>query len=642
MSFLISAILPLLIAGYLSYQAIARQAEQSAEREMVAAAESASKATMAFMDSCCDDLLIWSKLRPIREVLDLAEIKEEVSDSLREMVEVSGAYEAVALVNSDTGQCVAASRPSLFDINFLQNNEFNEAKSGKLAIGSLRPSKVAGQSDKDSSGWTLVMAAPVKVEGKLRGVLVTYVRWNTLETLLSGAKVAHSGQVFVVDKAGRVILHRNKNLYGLQLTDKAINLKQLSDGIINRKSSVTSDSGNPETGKRESRTTGIAYPGSVRNLQDLDWKVVADASSAEVLLLPNILGRLGMIAVGAIIIVLAMALVLAGRISKPIADIAHVARQVAARDLTVEAPNLSRADEIGDLSRAFGSMLESIRTQISQMLQATDVLKAAVQQITATVSEVASGATQVAGSVSETVTTLEQLRQSAKSSENKAKSLAETARNALGASVEGRQATDNTIHGMRMIGNQVESVRETVTKLNEQSASIEQIIATVKDLADQSNLLAVNASIEAARAGEMGKGFSVVAQEIKILSDQSRQATLQIGEILENIGKWINAAVMSTKQVNTAVETGIGQSSKTEEALAILNQSVEISSKEAGFIEASSSQQSISMDQVSVAMMSIEEAINQNLRGVGQLEDAAGKLQDLGEQVRKLVEAYRT
>jgi methyl-accepting chemotaxis protein len=640
--FLVAAILPLLIAGYLSYQAIARQAEQSAVREMVSVAESASKTATEFMDSRCGDILIWSKLRAIGEVLELREIRDEVCESLREMAEVSGVYEAIVLVDTANGKCAAASRPDWFDIDFSQNDVFSQAKTGKVAISALERNKMVEHSDKDSGGWTLAIAVPVKVQEKVRGVLIAYLRWKSLETPLIGTKVAQSGYVSIVDKDGRTILHPNRTYYGLQLTGKELNQPQLWDAMRNQRQSVVYENGSPTSGKHELRTAGIAYPRPVRNLKDLEWKVVADAPSTEVLLLPNILGTLGMIAVGVVVVVLALSLVLADKISKPITAIADVARQVAGRDLTVEVPNLPRTDEIGDLSAAFGSMLESIKLQINQMLQTTDVLKEAAQQIRTTVSEVASGAAQVAGSVSQTAATVEEVRQSAKVSGDKAKKLAEIARTALGASIEGREATDGTIQGMQTIRHQVELVGETVTKLGEQSMSIEQIVATVQDLADQSKLLAVNASIEAARAGDMGKGFSVVAHEIKSLADQSRQATRQIGDILKNTQKWIGAVVTSMKQVDAAVEAGIGQSSKSGEAIAILNQSVEMSSKEATFIETSSSQQSGSMDQVSIAMVSIEEAMNQNLNGVRQLEDAAGKLLDLGQQVRKLLEAYRT
>ncbi len=640
--FLIAAVLPLLVAGYLSYGAIARQADQSAAREMVALAGSAGKTATEFMDNRCRDVIIWSKLRFITEVLDLAEIRDEVCDSLREMVELSGVFEAVALVDTRSDNCAAASRPELLSYDFSQSEAFKGAKKGNLEIGALEHNKMVEQIDKESGGWTLPIAVPVKAGDEVKGVLIAYLKWKSLENLLLGTKVAQSGNVLVVDKSDRVILGPKRSYYGLQLTDPAIHLEQLEKAIKDKKESVVYETSNSARGKHEFRMAGIAYSVSEKNLKDLDWKIVADASSSEVLLLPNILGTLGMIVIAVVVIVIALSLILAGRIAQPISAIADVARKVADYDLTVDAPDLARTDEIGDLSRAFGSMLESLKMQITQISRGSDVLKGAVQQITSSVSEVAAGSAQVAGSVSETATTLEQLRRAAKISGDKAKNLSEIARNALGASIQGREATEGSLRGIRTIKEQVELVGETVTKLSDQSVSIAQIISTVSDLADQSNLLAVNASIEAARAGESGKGFSVVAHEIKSLADQSRQSTLQIGEILDNFRRSIGAVVMSMEQVNAALESGIGQSSKTEESIAILNQSVEMSSREATFIEGSSSQQNIGMDQVSDAMGSIEQAMNQNLGVVGQLEDAASKLADLGEQIRKSVEAYRT
>jgi methyl-accepting chemotaxis protein len=639
--FLLVAILPLLVAGYLSYQAIEKQAEQASQREIVALARSAGKTAMEFMESRSGDLLMWAKFRLIKEALDLAEIREEVCDSLREMVKLSGVYEAITLADARTGRCVATSRQELFDMDFAKDDTFVQAKAGKLAISSLHHNKMVEQWDKDSGGWTLTIAVPVKVQNEVRGVLIAYLRWKALETLFVGTKVGKSGYVFVMDANDRFIAHPNRSLYGTAT-------KQLSDQIVEfqeafraKRDFLRYEWTNTETKRNEAKLAGIAYPESGRNLVDLQWKVVASAPAAEVYLLPNILGTLGTILVLVVVIVFVLSWVLAGRISQPISAIAAVARQVADRDLTVEAPFFSRTDEIGELSVAFSSMLESLKLQIKQVWHGADVLETAVQQITSGVSEVASGAAQVAGSVSETATTLEELRRSARISGDKAKSLSETARSALGASIEGKEATVGTIQGIKGIRDQIELVGQTVNKLSEQSVSIEQIISTVRDLADQSNLLAVNASIEAARAGESGKGFSVVAHEIKSLADQSRQSTLQIGEILQNIRNSVRAVVVSMQQVNEALEFGINQSSKTEESIAVLNRSVEVSSQEAAFIETSSSQQNMGMDQVADAMTSIEQAMGQNLSAVRELEDAANKLVELGRQITKSAEAYR-
>src|SRR5438128_3440680 len=110
---------------------------------------------------------------------------------------------------------------------------------------------------------------------------------------------------------------------------------------------------------------------------------------------------------------------------------------------------------------------------------------------------------------------------------------------------------------------QMNSIAQIMVRLSEQNQAIGQIIATVDDLAQQSNLLAVNASIEAAKAGEEGKGFSVVAQEVKSLAEQSRQATTQVRAILSDIQKATSAAVMATEQGGKVVEAGVAQSGQT-------------------------------------------------------------------------------
>src|SRR6185437_10071117 len=125
---------------------------------------------------------------------------------------------------------------------------------------------------------------------------------------------------------------------------------------------------------------------------------------------------------------------------------------------------------------------------------------------------------------------------------------------------EGRRAVEDSIDGMAQIRLQMELIAESIVRLSEQSQAIGEIIATVNDLAEQSNLLAVNASIEAAKAGEHGKGFAVVAQEVKSLAVQSRQATAQVRSLLNDIQKATGSAVSAAEQGSRVVEAGAKQS----------------------------------------------------------------------------------
>src|SRR3970282_14023 len=170
--------------------------------------------------------------------------------------------------------------------------------------------------------------------------------------------------------------------------------------------------------------------------------------------------------------------------------------------------------------------------------------------------------------------------------------------------------------------------------LSEQSQTIGQIMASVEDLAAQSNLLAVNASIEAAKAGEHGKGFAVVAQEVKSLAEQSKQATAQVRAILNDIQKATSAAVMATEQGSKAVASGVKQSADAGESTGLLRDTMAEAAQAATQIAASSQQQLVGMDQVALAMENIKQATTQNVTSTKQTEVAAQNLHELGQKLK--------
>jgi methyl-accepting chemotaxis protein len=186
----------------------------------------------------------------------------------------------------------------------------------------------------------------------------------------------------------------------------------------------------------------------------------------------------------------------------------------------------------------------------------------------------------------------------------------------------------------------MEAIAESIVRLSEQGQTIGQIIATVEDLAAQSNLLAVNAAIEAAKAGEHGKGFGVVAQEVKSLAEQSRQATDRVRTILGDIQKATTAAVMATEQGGKAVEAGGAQTELAGESIATLAGSVTEAAQAATQIAASSQQQLVGLAQVAGAMENIKQASTQNVASAKQLEVAARNLNDLGQRLKHLAATY--
>jgi len=319
-------------------------------------------------------------------------------------------------------------------------------------------------------------------------------------------------------------------------------------------------------------------------------------------------------------------------------QMAKVAEQISEGDLTVEVKPRSDKDISG---KAFAVMLDKLRRVTAEMQESIGVLSSSAQQIVATTTQVASAATETATAVTETTTTVEEVKQTAQLSTQKAKLVSESVQRATQVTESGKKSVAESIDAMKQIREQMESIAESIVRLSEQGQAIGEIMLTVNDLAEQSNLLAVNASIEAAKAGEQGKGFAVVAQEVRNLAEQSKQATVQVRNILNDIQKATNAAVMVTEQGSKAVEAGVRQSLQAGESVQKLGESVAEAAQVATQIAASSQQQMVGMDQVVQAMENIKTASTQNVASTKQTETAARNIGELGRKLEKLVALYK-
>ncbi len=351
-----------------------------------------------------------------------------------------------------------------------------------------------------------------------------------------------------------------------------------------------------------------------------------------------------MLLLGAVAISLAIiiSLFLTQSITRPLKICVHAADMIASGDLTVNlASTEKREDELGLLLKSFSKMLENLRLSVKDINEGVSMIGSSASEILAATTQVASGTAETASAISETTTTVEEVQQAAKLSAQKAKNVADSSQKLAQISKDGQKAVDESVKGMNRIREQMDSIAQIVVRLSEQSQSIGGIIASVTDIADQSNLLAVNAAIEAAKAGEQGKGFAVVAREIKNLAEQSKQSTSQVRNILNDIQKVTSSAVMATEQGSNAVESGVKQSALAGDAIRILTESSNEAVQAATQIVASSQQQVIGMDQIGVAMQNINQAGTETAVSMVQSEKAAKNLYELGQKLKELVERFK-
>jgi len=341
-----------------------------------------------------------------------------------------------------------------------------------------------------------------------------------------------------------------------------------------------------------------------------------------------------------VVISIVLGTIITRSITTPLNQSVKLADAVSMGDLTFRV-DIAQDDEVGQLSKALEIMVSNLKEITTEIKTGVTVLGTSSSEILSTVTEISTGAAETATSVSETTTTVEEVRQTAMVSNQKAQSLMMSSQKAADSVEKGRESIHEVIQSMKKIENQMNLISNTVLKLAEQNRTIGEITSSVADIADQSNLLAVNAAIEAAKAGEHGRGFTVVAQEIRSLADQSKKATAQVKEILNEINKSVNQAVGVTEQGSRTVEEGRKLVALSGEVIELLADNVEETAEASIQISSSNQQQMAGMEQIVPAMENIKLASQQNVTGIKQAQAAAHDLNTLGQNLKDIIGKFK-
>lgn len=567
-----------------------------------------------------------------RSVIGLLDQPEGPVEALNiELVETAKmAHFASLSVVSPTGAVLASSDSSLVGSS-LSDEEW--------LIDALERPGIRGLKKHAELGGIVRASSAVRhaKTGQVTGIIVGDVSLDDIYQLLEDRSgLGDTGETYLFDTTG-LALSRLRFTPGAELSFKLTTAGAYQQGVV--KGTEGADSWYDYRGVR---VLGYTSFYELRKL-GADWILAAEIDADEAHLAAEELRD--QIAIIGCLSILAAAIIgyfVAGNLAKPVSALAAAAKRVGEGDLTIAIPDDGSKDEVGMLRAAFRLMTDNLRKMTSDLQDGVKTISTSSSEIAASAKQSAATASEQASTVAEVSTTTEELNQTSQAAVARAREVMQSAERALETGRRGVEAVDGATDAMTAIQKRVDDVAQKNRRLREQSAQIAEIIDAVQDLAEQSNLLAVNASIEAAKAGDQGRGFAVVASEVRSLAEQSKRATQQVRRILLEIQSSAEEAVAATEEGSRRVQDGTRAMTTVRSSIDELAATLEESADRSRQIAGAASQQAAGINQIAQAMGSLAQAGRDSVATAKQLEMAGTNLRTLGVNLRDLAARYRT
>ena len=550
--------------------------------------------------------------------------------------------------------------------DFSDREYFKQSKNGQ--------SSVVGIKSASTGEFATVIAMPLKLNNQTIAVLAAGIDNKILaQNTTNKIKVGQKGLVYVYDMKGNVVLHPDKAALGRN-DSKLPHVAQLLEQK-NGRTRFVDDKGQDK---------GLYY----KTLPHEGWILCVEFDRGEIFKpIGDLLTNASLLTLACALIVGTMIFFSARGIVRMVGGISGVAEAVAGGRLETNDKERAlfdaaekRGDEFSTLAAGMRRMVQSIRHLLSESEHKTQAAQHATEEAekaTARAEEAArqaesakrEGMLTAAGQLEEVVSVISaastelsaQIEQSDRSAVESAQRLAEAAtamnemnatvqevaRNASSASAVSAETRANAESGANIVENALQSIgqvhkvslalKDDMTTLNQHAQAITQIMNVISDIADQTNLLALNAAIEAARAGEAGRGFAVVADEVRKLAEKTMASTNDVGNAISAIQGSAGQSVAAMDKALAEVEKAAELAKQSGEALQGIVTKVEESADQVSAIATASEQQSATSDEINQSIVSVNEMSSQTAQAMGEASRAVSELARQAERMSELI-----
>jgi methyl-accepting chemotaxis protein len=483
----------------------------------------------------------------------------------------------------------------VFLINTAGDIVYTEAKESdlgqSLSSGQLSNSNLAEAYNKGLDDVTLVdykhyqpsnspatfVSAPITDNGEVIGVVALQISDEAINDIMGETTgMGESGETYLV---GPDMLMRSDSRFS---NEKDILNREVNTAAVN--SALAGQEGTEII--KDYRGVNVLSSYDKLDIDGLDWAILAEIDENEAFAEVAAMTRNTYIQIAIIaLLVIIIAYFFSKKITNPILKAVAMAKEIANGNLSVEKIKIKSKDEIGDLADALNDMLDSLKNIIQKVMNIAENLSAsseelsasgeevatAAQQVGESIQQVASGAEEQSAQVEETTSKINELIDQISDVEKMSTEMDEQADNVMGNINDGNQSLNNSIEQIENVKGNANEVAATINNLGDLSNEIGEIVELINDIAAQTNLLALNAAIEAARAGEAGRGFSVVADEIRQLAEESEGATNKIGGLVKEIQNGVGNAVNKMDESGTVVNNSVSAIETTGDAFEKIN-----------------------------------------------------------------------
>lgn len=512
------------------------------------------------------------------------------------------------------------------------------------------------------------IASPITENGKTIGVLIFQMPVDEINEIMTykgnwqQSGLGESGESYLVGKDSK-----SRTMSRFLIEDKAQYLAALRDAQIDDTIIKTIEVKGTNIGLQPVDSPGVTkalagesgfdiFPDyrnvpvlsayAPVNVTGLDWIILTEIDESEAFapaedLKNEILNLSIIVTIGLAIVGLVAGILFSNQITRPVISLSKTLQNIQKTlDLTKRV-ELNSNDEIGDAGRAFNEMITQFHTSMQEVAAATEQIAAATEQTAVISGQTQTNISEQQQATEQVATAINQMNATVQDVTKNITHTADAAHHAFDETKAGDDLVKQTVISIQSFANQISAVAEAIHQLDKDSENIGSIVDVIKSIADQTNLLALNAAIEAARAGEQGRGFAVVADEVRTLAGRTQESTQEITQMVERLQSGAQQSVNLMNSSSEQIQTVIDQAQLAGSSLVNISSSVNEINEMSTQIAIASEQQVSVTEEINRSLVSINTMATHTSEGAEQTSEASHSLAQLAIQMKNLVMKFK-